>query len=60
MHQIGDFKGNPTLTIKQRSDDKFGLTFGLSKAKLILDHLDAIRRFYEENKNRIPANSMAK
>lgn len=60
MHQIGDFKGNPTLTIKQRQDDRFGLTFGLSKAKLILDHLDVIRRFYEENKHRVPENAMAK
>lgn len=49
MHIIGEFKGVPTLTIKAKRDDRFGLTFGLGKAKLILDHVDVIRRFYEDH-----------
>lgn len=40
-----EFKGHPTLELRAKPDDKYGLTFGLPKAKLILDNLDAIRAF---------------
>jgi hypothetical protein len=52
MFAIGEFKGNPVITLKQSEEDPFGFTFGLTKAKLILDHLEDIKKFYEENKDR--------
>ncbi len=49
MVTIGEFKGNPVITLKQGENDRYGFTFGLSKAKLILEHLDAIRDFYQRH-----------
>ena len=53
MFTIGEFKGNMVISIKQSESDRFGVTFGLTKAKLILDHIEDIRKFYEENKEKI-------
>jgi len=52
MVTIGEFKGNVVITLKRNEQDKFGFTFGLAKAKLILDHLEDIKKFYEENKDK--------
>ena len=52
MYTIGEFKGNVVITLKQSEDDAYGFTFGLTKAKLILDHIEEIRKFYEENKDK--------
>ena len=49
MFKIGEFKGNPTITLKQNEEDRYGLTFGLVKAKLNLDHLEAIKQFYADH-----------
>ncbi|HMX43480.1 MAG TPA: hypothetical protein PKB12_07190 [Elusimicrobiota bacterium] len=47
------------ISLKQNESDRFGLTFGLTKAKLILDHIDDIRKFYEENKDKIKRRTEA-
>ncbi|MBN1595441.1 hypothetical protein JW933_05900 [candidate division FCPU426 bacterium] len=52
MHTIGEYKGNAVITLKRNEDDNYGFTFGLAKAKLILDHLEEIRAFYEGNKDK--------
>ena len=52
MFTIGEFKGNVVITLKNSEDDRYGFTFGLTKAKLVLDHIDDIRRFVEENKGK--------
>ena len=52
MVTIGEFKGNAVITLKRNEDDKYGMTFGLSKAKLILEHIEDIQRFYEEYKDK--------
>jgi hypothetical protein len=57
MFVIGEFKGNPVITLKQGEDDSYGFTFGLTKAKLVLDHLEDIRKFYEENKDKKKAKA---
>ncbi len=57
MHTIGEFKGNAVITLKRGEEDQYGFTFGLAKAKLILEHLDAIREFYEANKDKKPAQA---
>lgn len=44
-----EFKGKPLLVIKKSEDDKFPFSFGVYKAKLILENLDEIKKFVEEN-----------
>jgi len=44
-----EFKGKPVLVIKRDADDKYPFSFGLTKAKLILENLEEIKRFVEEN-----------
>jgi hypothetical protein len=41
------------ISLKANEEDRFGLTFGLTKAKLILDNIENIRKFYEDNKDKI-------
>lgn len=53
MFTIGEFKGNAVISLKGHESDRFGLTFGLTKAKLILDHIEDIRKFYEDNKDKV-------
>ncbi|HNY91236.1 MAG TPA: hypothetical protein PKJ13_03375 [bacterium] len=43
---VGEFKGNPILTLNP--DERYPFSFGLSKARLILAHLDDIRAFVEQ------------
>ncbi|MEW6517174.1 MAG: hypothetical protein AB1439_09740 [candidate division FCPU426 bacterium] len=55
MHTIGEFKGNAVITLKRSEDDQYGFTFGLAKAKLILENLEAIQAFYSAHKDKKPA-----
>lgn len=43
----GEYQGKAMLIIRQSSQDKFPFQFGVRKARLILEHLDAIRKFVE-------------
>jgi hypothetical protein len=52
MFIVGEFKGNAVITLKRTEDDKYPFTFGLAKAKLILEHFDDIKNFYEQNKDK--------
>jgi hypothetical protein len=42
------FKGRPVLTLNP--GDKFPYSFGMAKAQMILDNIDAIKAFVERNK----------
>ena len=47
-----DGKKIPTIELRTQSvadGHEFGFTFGLSKARLILNNMDEIARFVEEN-----------
>lgn len=44
-----EYKGNPMLVIKRNETDKFPFSFGLTKAKMILESLDEIKKFVKEN-----------
>ncbi|MCD4812772.1 hypothetical protein K8S19_03675 [bacterium] len=57
MHTVGEYKGNAVITLKRTEEDNYGFTFGLAKAKLIIDHLEAIQKFYEENKDKAKKKS---
>jgi len=43
-----EFKGNKIIVLKRTPEDKFGFSFGKTKAKLILEHLEEIKKFAEE------------
>ncbi len=47
--KFGEYKGNPTITLPTTVDGKYPFTFGVTKAKAILKHIDEIKRFVEMN-----------
>lgn len=49
MIERGEYKGKPVLTIKRDENDKYPFSFGMTKARMILDNLEEIKRFVEEN-----------
>ena len=49
MIERGEFKGKPLIIIKRSEDDKYPFSFGLSKAKLILENIEEIKKFVEES-----------
>ncbi len=44
----GEYRGSAMLIIRQSSQDKFPFQFGVKKARLILDHLEDIKKFVEK------------
>jgi hypothetical protein len=46
--EFGDFKGNKMITLKRNAEDKYPFSFGRSKAKLIVEHFDEIKKFADE------------
>jgi hypothetical protein len=47
----GEYRGSAMLIIRNTSQDKFPFQFGLKKAKLILEHLEDIKKFVEKHPN---------
>jgi hypothetical protein len=47
MPIISEYKGNKLICLNPGS--KFTFSFGLGKAKMILEHLDAIKKFVDSN-----------
>jgi len=44
-----EYKGKPVLIIKRDENDKYPFAFGMNKARLILENLEEIKRFVEDN-----------
>ena len=49
MVERSEYKGKPVLIMRRSEDDKYPFSFGLSKARLILENLEEIKRFVEDN-----------
>ena len=49
MVERSEFKGKPILILKRDQEEKFPFSFGLTKAKLIVDNFEEIKKFVEEN-----------
>ncbi len=49
MVERSEYKGKPLIVIKRSEDDKFPFSFGVSKARMILENLEEIKKFVEEN-----------
>ena len=43
-----EFKGNPMIVIKNDEEDKYPFQFGVKKAKLVLENIEAIKKFVEK------------
>ena len=49
MVERGEFRGKPILILKRDENEKFPFSFGLGKARLIIDNFEEIKKFVEEN-----------
>jgi len=47
-----EFKGKPLLVLKRSDEDPYPFSFGLSKAKLLLENIEEIKKFVAENENK--------
>ncbi|MEI6040306.1 MAG: hypothetical protein WCP93_03070 [Candidatus Berkelbacteria bacterium] len=43
-----EFKGNKMIVLKNSEEDQFPFQFGVKKAKLILENIEAIKQFVEK------------
>ncbi len=52
--KIGEYKGHKMISLiengKEETEDKYPFSFGIKKAKLILENIEEIKKFVEENK----------
>jgi len=46
--EVGEFKGNKVITIFINNDPKYKFTFGLGKAKALVEYFDDVKKFIEE------------
>ncbi|MBK8946719.1 MAG: hypothetical protein IPM32_15805 [Ignavibacteriae bacterium] len=46
---VGEYKGNAIISLPVAGSTKYPFTFGLNKAKAILEYLDDIKKFVEDN-----------
>ena len=44
-----EYKGNPMIVLKNNAEDKFPFQFGVKKAKLVLENVEAIKKFVEKH-----------
>ncbi len=47
-----EYRGNPIIILRRSEDDRFPFSFGLSKARLIVENLEEITKFVEANKDK--------
>jgi hypothetical protein len=45
--EIGEYKGQKTITL-QREGSRFGFTFGVRKAMLVVENFEAIKKFAKQ------------
>ena len=46
--EFGEFKGNKIIKLKRNEEDKFPFSFGKTKARLIVENFEEIKKFAEE------------
>lgn len=49
MIEKSEYKGKPIIVIKRNEEDKYPFSFGIAKARLIMENLEEIKKFIEEN-----------
>jgi hypothetical protein len=46
--EYSEFKGNKIIKLKKDDNDQFPFSFGRAKAKLIVENIEEIKKFAEE------------
>ena len=46
--EFGEYRGNKLIILKRSDEDRYPFSFGKGKARLIVEHYDAIKKFAEE------------
>lgn len=46
--EFEDYKGNKMIVLRRNVNDRYPFKFGKGKAKLIMENLEAIKKFAEE------------
>jgi hypothetical protein len=49
MVEISEYKGKPVIILRRSEDDKYPFSFGLTKARMILENLEEIKKFVDTN-----------
>ena len=49
MFERSEYNGKPILVLRRSEEDKFPFSFGLAKARLILENIEEIKKFVAEN-----------
>ena len=49
MIEESEFRGHKLLILKRDAEDKYPFQFGAGKARLILDHIEEIKKFVAAN-----------
>lgn len=49
--RIGEYKGHKTISLLRNEEDEYPFTFGVGKAKLVVENIEEIKKFVEENGN---------
>ena len=49
MFERSEYNGKPIIILRRDENDKFPFSFGLNKARLILENLEEIKKFVAEN-----------
>jgi len=49
MVERSDYNGKPILVLRRSEDDKFPFSFGIAKAKMILENYEEIKKFVADN-----------
>ena len=47
-----EYKGQPVLILKRNENDKYPFSFGLPKARLIIEGFEEVKKFVAENDNK--------
>jgi hypothetical protein len=50
VYEEDEYKGNKLVVLKRNEDDNYPFRFGYSKALLILEHIEDIKKFVKKNK----------
>ena len=45
---ISEYKGNPIISIPLGNNERYSFSFGLTKAKAIMEYLDDIKKFIDQ------------
>jgi len=43
--ETSEYKGSPVFVIKRDADDKYPFSFGLAKARMMVENIEAIKEF---------------